>query len=110
MTRERKWTLLVGLAAACLLAPPLWADEVAPKTTAKALETGDPDNIDPNDIKGEKWTLDFQYEAPTPIVVTTPGGQDEVYVFLSQILVDLITHILQDPAATHLINEGVIDP
>ena len=82
MTRKREWTLLVGLAAACLLAPPLWADEVSPKATAKALETGDPDNIDPNDIKGEKWTLDFQYEAPAPIVVATPGSEAEVYWYV----------------------------
>lgn len=73
---------MLGLAVVGLLAAPLWAEDAGPKATAKAIEAGNPDNVDPNDVKGEKWTLDLQYEPPVPIVVTTPGGDKEVYWYI----------------------------
>jgi len=47
-----------------------------------AIENADPDAVDPNLIRGERWTLDFRFDQPEPIVVTTPGGEKEVYWYL----------------------------
>ena len=74
-----------GIAAALVMwwtvAAP--AQEVDPaKVAAKAVESNNPDNVDPNLIKGEAWTFDFRFEQPQPIVVTTPGGEKEVYWYL----------------------------
>jgi len=48
----------------------------------RAVEDHDPDRVDPNLVKGEDWTFDFQFEHPQPIVVKTPGGDREVYWYL----------------------------
>jgi len=86
MTKTHQGRYLIGgLMVACFLAWSMAAkaeEATSADAVAEALDAGDPDRIDPNDVKGEAWTLDFQYEAPTPIVVTTPGGDAEVYWYV----------------------------
>jgi hypothetical protein len=69
--------LVVGLGAATG-----WAQDVSAKAAEKAIDTADPDVIDPNLIKGDKYTLDFQFERPEPIVVTGPAGEKQIYWYV----------------------------
>jgi len=77
---------LVGLAAlAMVMVFPLIAaaqEEGRAEAARRAVEGHDPDRVDPNLVKGEDWTFDFQFEHPQPIVVQTPGGEREVYWYL----------------------------
>jgi len=57
-------------------------EEDRAETARRAVEKHDPDQVDPNLVKGEDWTFDFQFEHPHPIVVETPGGEREVYWYL----------------------------
>ena len=59
-----------------------WAQEASLKAAEKAVEAADPDAIDPNLVKGEKWTVDFQFERPEPIVVTGPTGEKQIYWYV----------------------------
>jgi len=52
------------------------AQDVESKAATRAIENADPDAVDPNLIKGEKWTLDFHFEQPEPIVVGDPATGD----------------------------------
>jgi len=75
------WGVAAVLAA--LLVASAAAQETDPvKAAARAVEQGDPDSVDPNLIKGETWTFDFRFDHPQPLVVTTPGGEKEVYWYL----------------------------
>ena len=81
----RKSAMVYGVAAVlvALLAPLAAAQEPDPaKVAARAVEQSDPDKVDPNLIKGETWTFDFRFDHPQPLVVTTPGGEKEVYWYL----------------------------
>lgn len=84
MTREQRF-VIYGVAAAlvAILAPTAPAQETdAAKVAAKAVDTADPDKVDPNFIKGEKWTFDLRFDHPQPLVVTTPSGEREVYWYV----------------------------
>jgi hypothetical protein len=77
---------LVGLAALAMVvaaaSPAAAQQEDQAKAGRRAIEDHDPDRVDPNRIKGEDWTFDFQFEHPHPIVVKTAGGDREVYWYL----------------------------
>jgi len=74
---------LAVLAAAAILAQAVRSEEVdAAKVARRAMDNGDPDNFDPNLIKGEDWTYDLKIEDPQPIVVAAPGGEKEVYWYV----------------------------
>jgi hypothetical protein len=91
---ERKILAVLGILAAAVLLT-LTAVRAA-ETTDKgatngsgtddaaraAMEKADPDNVDPNTIKGEHWTYDFQYENPQPLSMLTTGGEKEVYWYV----------------------------
>jgi hypothetical protein len=67
---------------AALAAPAARAQDVTAKAAERAITAADPDAVDPNLIHGEKWTIDFQFERPEPIVVTGPTGQKEIYWYM----------------------------
>ncbi len=75
---------LAGLIVAGGLAPALAQapDKKPPKEVRDALDEADPDRVDPNDIQGERWTLDFKYAHPEPIVVLSPQGERQVYWYV----------------------------
>jgi len=82
MTRKGFWmsaaaVLVLGLAAASG-----WAQDVSIKAAEKAIDNADPDAVDPNLIKGEKYTIDFQFDRPEPIVVTGPTGEKQIYWYV----------------------------
>jgi len=72
--------VLVGFLA--VLVPAARTQQTHSEAVRTAIENADPDAVDPNLIKGERWTLDFRFDHPEPIVVTTPGGEKEVYWYL----------------------------
>jgi len=73
----------LGLVAALVLVARAQDDQKNASAPVKeALEAGNPDNVDPNDIKGETWTLDFKYADPEAIVVVSPTGKREVYWYI----------------------------
>ena len=49
---------------------------------AEAIKAADPDDVDPVAVKGDKWTFDFKYDDPAPLVVTTPQGKRAVYWYV----------------------------
>jgi len=69
--------VLVGLPQAVV-----GQEEDRAEAARHAIQANDPDQVDPNLIRGEDWTFDFQFEHPQPIVVRTPGGDREVYWYL----------------------------
>jgi len=72
-----------AVAALAALSPMALAqDDPQGEAASQAIDTYDPDQVDPNRVKGEPWTFDLQFEHPQPIVVRTPGGQREVYWYL----------------------------
>jgi hypothetical protein len=82
MARNGFWmsaamVLVLGLAAASG-----WAQDLSAKAAEKAIDNADPDAVDPNLIKGEKWNLDFQFDRPEPIVVTGPTGEKQIYWYV----------------------------
>jgi hypothetical protein len=82
MARNGFWmsaamVLVLGLAAASG-----WAQDLSAKAAEKAIDNADPDAVDPNLIKGEKWNLDFQFDRPQPIVVTGPTGEKQIYWYV----------------------------
>jgi len=59
------------------------AQDAETKAAARAIDNADPDVVDPNLIKGEKWTLDFRFEQPEAIVVTDPAtGEKQVFWYV----------------------------
>jgi len=81
--RKSVWLGAAAVVLLALAAPRAWAEEVdAAKVAEKAIEAGDPDNIDPNLIKGENWTYDFTFENPEPVIVNTPGLGQVMYWYL----------------------------
>jgi hypothetical protein len=83
MMRKSVWLGAAAVVLLALAAPRAWAEEVdAAKVAEKAIEAGDPDNVDPNLIKGENWTYDFTFENPEPVIVNTPGLGQVMYWYL----------------------------
>ncbi len=89
--RAKHYTVwFVGLAALAMVmvlaqAPAAEEKEDRGEAVRRAVDKGDPDQKvkrDPNRVKGEDWTFDFQFEHPQPIVVKTSGGDREVYWYL----------------------------
>ena len=77
------WAALLVAAVTVVPVGPVWGQETDPaKTAARAVEAADPDQVDPNIVKGERWTFDFRFGQPQPIIVTTPGGEREVYWYV----------------------------
>jgi len=72
----------VWLVFLAVLVPTAWTQPTEDRAAETAVENTDPDAVDPNLIKGERWTLDFRFDHPEPIVVTTPSGEKEVYWYL----------------------------
>ena len=93
MTRKAFWLTVLAIVPAVCFALAI-AGPSLPRASAqtkdaesaaaeKAVEQTDPDAVDPNTIKGEHWTLDFTFERPEPIVVTSPQtGEKEVYWYM----------------------------
>ncbi|MCX5682435.1 MAG: hypothetical protein NT049_01965 [Planctomycetota bacterium] len=82
MARNGFWmgaalVLVLGLAAATG-----WAQNASIKAAEKAIDNADPDVVDPNLVKGEKYTIDFQFDRPEPIVVTGPTGEKQIYWYV----------------------------
>ena len=83
MTRPSASVYGVAAVLVALLASLAAAQDTDPvKAAVRAVEQSDPDAVDPNLIKGEVWTFDFRFDHPQPLVVTTPGGEKEVYWYL----------------------------
>jgi hypothetical protein len=76
----------LGVFAAAVVGLAAWAaraEDIEAKAAARAIDNNDPDAVDPNTIKGEKWTLDFKFENPEPIVITDPEkGEKQVYWYV----------------------------
>jgi hypothetical protein len=83
MTQKRVWLLAVAVIFLALAAPAARGQDLMTKAADLAIDKADPDVVDPNLIKGEKWTLDFKYERLEPIIVTAPEtNQREIYWYL----------------------------
>ncbi len=84
MLEKRVLWAVAGLVLAAAVVPAIAqnADEKPPAAVRAALDEGDPDKVDPNDIKGERWTLDFKYSHPEPIVLLSAGGERKVYWYV----------------------------
>jgi hypothetical protein len=83
MTRRSVWLAGIAMAVALVGVSAAWAQDVDPaKAAARAVERTSPEQVDPNEIKGEDWVFNFQFDQPEPIIVTTPGGEKEVYWYL----------------------------
>jgi len=82
MARMSIWMAVVTLALVALVSSAARAQELEARAAQLAAEKADPDAVDPNTIKGEKWTLDIQYETPQPIVALGPQGEKEVYWYV----------------------------
>lgn len=80
MKRMLAWITLVmavGLVAGTAIGQEIEADRAE-----KAIRKADPDQVDPNKIKGEDYTLDFIFRKPEPIVVTTSENEKKVYWYM----------------------------
>ena len=82
MVRYGFWMSAAVMLVAGLGAATGWAQDISAKAAEKAIDTADPDVVDPNLIKGEKYTLDFQFDRPEPIVVTGPTGEKQIYWYV----------------------------
>lgn len=77
------WTFWICGVVAALAAPAAPAEEAdLVRVAERAIDRANPDQVDPKDIKGENWTHDLRFDHPEPIVVTTPGGEKEVYWYI----------------------------
>jgi len=78
------WSVAVAVAVVvtALSATVAWAEEARKASVEKAMEVADPDQVNPIDIKGEKYTFDFRFDTIEPLVVTNPEGEKEVYWYL----------------------------
>jgi hypothetical protein len=83
MAKRSVWLLALATALVVGFAAVAWTQETArEKVAEKALDAADPDQINPIDIKGEKYTFDFRFDTIEPLVVTNPEGEKEVYWYL----------------------------
>ena len=83
MTRVCLWLCGALVVFLAMVTPLAAAEEVdAAKVAEKAIEAGNPDNVDPTQIKGENWMLDFTFENPHPIIVNTPGLGQQMYWYV----------------------------
>ena len=82
MIRRIGWLAGLVVGAVILTATVAWTQESAVKSAREAVEAADPDRVDPNEIKCDEYDLDFRFDHPEPIVVTTPEGEKQVYWYL----------------------------
>jgi len=82
MAQRSVWLLALATAMVAGFAGIAWTQETRKESAEKALEAADPDQINPIDIKGEKYTFDFRFDNVEPLVVTNPEGEKEVYWYL----------------------------
>jgi hypothetical protein len=82
MARNGFWMSAVVVLVLGMAAASGWAQDVSIKAAEKAIDNADPDTVDPNLIKGEKYTVDFQFNRPEPIVVTGPTGEKQIYWYV----------------------------
>jgi len=84
MAQRSVWLLALATAMVVGFAAVAWTQETAQENVAeKAIEAADPDQVNPIDIKGEKYTFDFRFDSLEPFVVTNPEGEKEVYWYLA---------------------------
>jgi len=77
------WWSLAAAGVMLFAAAVAWTEETRKESAEKALDAADPDQINPIDIKGEKYTFDFRFDNVEPLVVTNPEGEKEVYWYLA---------------------------
>ena len=83
MAKRSVWLLALATALVAGFAAVAWTQETdREKVAEKAIEAADPDQVNPIDIKGEKYTFDFRFDSLEPFVVTNPEGEKEVYWYL----------------------------
>ena len=83
MAQRSVWLLVLATAMVVGFAAVAWTQETdREKVAEKAIEAADPDQVNPIDIKGEKYTFDFRFDTIEPLVVTNPEGEKEVYWYL----------------------------
>jgi len=83
MRAQSVWLLVLAIAMVVGFAAVAWTGESpSQKAAEKAIETADPDQVNPIDIKGEKYTFDFRFDNLEPLVVANPEGEKEVYWYL----------------------------
>ncbi len=82
MAQRSVWLLSLATAMVVGFAAIAWTQEAGKESAEKALDAADPDQVNPIDIKGEKYTFDFRFDSLEPLVVTNPEGEKEVYWYL----------------------------
>ncbi len=82
MERKFLWVLGIVVAAVLVAMTAARAEDTDKEAAEKAFERGDPDNVDPVNIKGDHWNLDIVYEEPLPILITSPKGEKQVYWYV----------------------------
>jgi hypothetical protein len=83
MAQRSVWLLTLTAVLVVVSAGIAWTQETArEKAAEKAIDAADPDQVNPIDIKGEKYTFDFRFDTIEPLVVTNPEGEKEVYWYL----------------------------
>jgi len=83
MIRAYAWMCTLAVPVALAAASVAWTQENAdPRAAEKAVAVADPDAVNPIEIQGEDWTLDFRFDTPEPIVVTGPDGEKQVYWYV----------------------------
>jgi len=100
---------VVMVAFVALVSSAARAQELEARAARLAIEKADPDAVDPNTIKGEKWTLDIQYETPQPIVALGPEGEKVIYWYVIYTITNLTGADRQYvPSFTLFANTGAI--
>jgi len=82
MRTQSVWLLVLATAMVVGFAAVAWTQETRKESAEKAIDAADPDQVNPIDIKGEKYTFDFHFDNLEPLVVTNPEGEKEVYWYL----------------------------
>jgi hypothetical protein len=82
MAKRSVWLLTLAAVLVVVSAAIAWTQEIGKESAEKAIEAADPDQVNPIDIKGEKYTFDFRFDTIEPFVVTNPEGEKEVYWYI----------------------------
>jgi len=82
MRTQSIWLLVLATAMVVGFAAVAWTEETRKESAEKAVDAADPDQVNPIDIKGEKYTFDFRFDQIEPLVVTNAEGEKEVYWYL----------------------------
>ena len=75
MAQRSVWLLALATATVAGFAAVAWTEETRKESAEKAMEVADPDQVNPIDIKGEKYTFDFRFDTIEPLVVTNPEAR-----------------------------------